>query len=140
MDDIIGAIISIAICVVLPVAIVWIASWARAHAIDKRADVMIKAIEANKEVDTEQLVESLKAPQKSEAEILRARLQRGLMYSLIGLVLLIIGVVSWIAGAEFGSESVSIPMIFGGIAMAIGVSYLITYQVSRKQSETSYDK
>lgn len=140
MEDLIDSILPLAICVVLPIAIVWIRSRARTHAIDKRTEVILKAIEANNDVDTDKLVESLKAPQKSEVEIMRSRLQRGLTYSLIGLVLVTVGLVSWATGSEVGSDSVSIPSIIGGISVAIGVSYLVTYFISRKQSETQYDK
>lgn len=132
--------VPIFVCVVLPVAIVLIISLAKMNGENKRSQIIMKAIEANKDVDTDKLIESLKKPQKSAREVLYTRLQRGCMFSLIGLVLAIVGIVSYAAGTEFSADHVTVPLVFGGISFAIGLSYLITYFVSRKQEEPTDGK
>lgn len=130
--------VPIFICVVLPVAVVLITSLARMNGENKRAQIIIKAIEANKDVDTDKLIESLKKPEKTALEILSARFQRGWMYSLIGVVLVMVGLYFNIAGGiKASDEPVVLPLAFGGISIAIGFSYLITYFVTRKQVEPS---
>ena len=59
------------------------------------------------------------------------------MYTLIGLVLVIVGLANFAVGTEFSADQVTVPLIFGGIAIAIGVSYLITYFVTLRQPEDS---
>lgn len=132
MEDIL---VPIFICVILPVSIVLITSLTKINGDNKRSQIIIKAIEANREVDTDKLIESLKKPQKSSREILNARLQRGWMYSLIGAVLSVFSFINLANGTGFDDDSVSIPLLFGGISLAVGVSYLITYFVTRKQEK-----
>ncbi len=118
---------------ILPIAIVLIIALRKSNEVNKRSQILIKAIEANKEVDTDKLIEALKEPKKTPQEILYARLQRGCMFSLIGVALAIIGTVGLCTGSDFNNDDVSTPFIFGGISLAIGISYLIVYFVTRKQ-------
>ena len=130
-----GTLVPISVCVVLPIAIVLICSRTKIKCEDMRTQIIIKAIEANKDVDTDKLIESLKKPQKTDIEIANSRLQRGCMYGLIGVALAIVGIVNLLTGSDFSDDPVTVPLIFGGISIAIGVSYLITYFVTRKQVE-----
>ena len=59
MDSII---VPIAICVVLPVSIVFLATWREYNKDNKRAEILRKAIESNKEIDANKLAESLGSP------------------------------------------------------------------------------
>jgi len=98
-----------------------------------RAKVLIKAIEANNNIDADNLAEALKKPRKTAREILNLRLLRGCIFSFIGLVLIIIGIVSWASGTEFEADAVTVPMVFGGASLAIGLSYMVVWFVTRKQ-------
>lgn len=122
---------------VMPIAIVLIISLRKSNVVNKRSEILIRAIEANKEVDTDKLIEAMKEPKKTPQEILNTRLLRGCMFSLIGIVLIIIGVVAVSMGASFYNEDVCASFIFGGISLAIGLSYLIVYCITRKQIITS---
>jgi ABC-type Fe3+-siderophore transport system permease subunit len=123
--------VPIFICVVLPIAVVLITSIAKMNTENKRAKIIIKAIEANKDVDTDKLIESLK---KQPKDILNLRLLRGCIFSLIGIALAAVGLVNFATGSDFSADPVTIPMIFGGISIAIGISYLIVWNVARKQT------
>jgi ABC-type Fe3+ transport system permease subunit len=129
--------VPIFVCVVLPIAIVLITSLAKMHSENKRTQIIIKAIEANKDVDTDKLIESPKKPQKTAREMLNLRLLRGCQFSLIGIALAIVGFVNSITGSDFSDDSVTIPMILGGISIAIGISYLIVWNVTRKQTNST---
>lgn len=128
------------VCVILPIAVVLITSLSKMNAENKRTQIIIKAIEANKDVDTDKLIESLKKPQKSNREILNGRLLRGCIFSFIGIVFAIEGIVSTAIGTEFRPETDTIPFILGGIALSIGISYLIVWKVTCKQIDSNNEK
>lgn len=125
--------VPIFVCVVLPVAIVGIYYWSQVNAENKRAEILMKAIEANCGPDADKLAEALQKPRKTAREILNLRLLRGCMFTLVGLGLCIVGIVSACMGTEFASDPVTVPLVFGGASLAIGLSYLVVYFVTRKQ-------
>lgn len=125
--------VPIFVCVILPVSIVAIVYAAKINGDNRRSQVLIKAIESNCEIDADKLAEALQKPKKSMREILNLRLLRGCIFSLIGFALCIIGIVSSCTGREFSSDSVTVPLVFGGGFIAIGLSYLIVYYVTRKE-------
>ena len=124
--------VPIFICVVLPVSIVAIVFATVMNSDNKRAKVLIKAIESNCGIDADKLAEALRRPKKSELEILNLRLLRGCIFSFIGLVFCIMGIIFLCTGTKFLYELVTLPMVFGGASLAIGLSYLVVYFVTRK--------
>lgn len=125
--------VPIFICVVLPVAIVLIVFLAAMNSDNKRAKILIKAIESGNGIDADRLAEALRKPQKSAREILNIRLLRGCIFGLIGLFLIIVGLVNSACGAEFSSDQVTVTLILGSPCLAIGISYIIVYFVTRKE-------
>lgn len=125
--------VPIFVCVVLPVAIVGIYYWSQINAENKRAEILMKAIEANCGPDADKLAEALQKPRETAREILNLRLLRGCMFTFVGLGLCIVGIVSACMGTEFASDPVTVPLVFGGASLAIGLSYLVVYFVTRKQ-------
>ncbi len=123
------------ICVVLPVAIVAIVFAAAMNNDNKRSKVLIKAIESNCEIDADKLAEALQKPKKTAREILNLRLLRGCIFTFIGIALFIVGIVSLCIGSEFSADSVTVPLVFGGASLAIGLSYLVVFFVTRKQTK-----
>lgn len=134
MEDIL---IPVSVCVVLPVAIVLIVSLTAMNSENKRARILIKALEVNNNIDADKLAESLRKPRKTEREIINRRLQRGCTFSLVGIMLLI---VSLVPGVGFDADEVGSVMIVGGISVAIGISYLIVYFVTRRQFPATPDE
>lgn len=128
-----GILVPIFICVVLPVAIVLIVFLYNMNSDNKRAQVLIKAIEANKDIDTDKLAEAFSKPRRSPREILNLRLLRGSIFTLCGLGFVIFGLVGLANDFTIRMEPVMIPMICGASCLAVGISYLIVYFVTRKQ-------
>lgn len=124
--------VPIFVCVVLPVAIVLIVFLSAMNSDNKRAQILIKAIEAGNGIDTDRLAEALRKPRKSAREILNLRLLRGCIFGLVGLALIVVGLISFACGTEFSADPVTCPMLLGGISLAVGVSYIIVYTVTRK--------
>ncbi len=133
MADLTGLLVPIFICVVLPVAIVFIVSWVKMNGDNKRAQVILKAIESNNNIDADKLAESLRKPKKSARELLNNRLLCGCIGTLSGLALVIVGLCNFANGESFNADPVTVPMVFGAPLIAIGLSFLIVYLVTRKQ-------
>lgn len=132
--------VPIFICAIMPIAVVLISAMIKMNDQNKRAKVLMKAIEANNSIDTEKLADTLRAPRKSALEILNLRLLRGCMFSFIGLALCIVGFVNLAQpGVSFDSDPVTVPLLFGGASLAVGLSYLVVYFVTRKQLPDNKD-
>ncbi len=133
--------VPIFVCVVLPVSIVLIYFLSVMNSDNKRSQVLIKAIESDNCPDADKLAESLRKTKRSARELLNLRLLRGCIFSLIGLALIILGLVNYHSGHyEFGSDPVTVPLMFGSVSAAVGISYLIVYFVSRKQVDDKENK
>lgn len=125
--------VPIFVCVVLPVLIVFIVFRAAMNSDNKRAEILIKAIETNNGIDADRLAQALEKPRKTPREILNLRLLRGCIFSLIGFFFIVIGLVSLSLGTEFAADPVTIPLLFGGALLAVGISYLIVFFATRGQ-------
>lgn len=133
--------VPIFICVVLPVAIVAIIYWGRVNNDNKRTQVLLKAIEANNNIDADKLAEALAKPRKTAKEILNGRLLKGCIFTFIGVCCEIFALVSFFHHDAYTSmDAIEIPAIAGGISLAVGISFLIVYFVTRKQISGTDDK
>ena len=128
-----ATLVPIFVCVVLPVAVVAIIAATKMNNDNKRSKVLIKAIESNCGIDADKLAEALQKPKKTAREILNNRLLLGCIFSFVGLALCIVGIVSLCMGTEFSADPVTVPLVFGGASLAVGLSYLVVYLVNRKQ-------
>lgn len=126
MEDIL---VPIFVCVVLPVAIVLIVFLASMNSDNKRAKVLIKAIESNNGIDADRLAEAFKKPVKTARQILNLRLLRGCIFSLIGVALLIFGIIDF---KSYDTVDDNFGLMLGAISFAIGVSYLVVFLVTRR--------
>lgn len=121
--------IPICICVVLPIAIVLIVFLTKINSDNKRAQVLIKAIESNNSIDTDRLAEAMQSQKKSALETLNLRLLRGCIFTFLGIALWIINIVS-----PCVADRLEMPLnLLGAASIAIGISYLVTYFVTRQQ-------
>lgn len=129
--------ISIFICAVLPIAVVAITAYTRINSDNRRSQIIIKAIEANNNIDADKLAESLKKPVKTALQILNARLLYGSIFSLIGLGLIILAITQ----GSISKELQFLLYFVAAFAFAIGFGNLITYFITRKQvNHTNEDK
>lgn len=126
MEDIL---VPIFVCVVLPVAIVLIVFLASMNSDNKRAKVLIKAIESNNGIDADRLAEAFKKPVKTARQILNLRLLHGCIFSLIGVALLIFGIIDF---KSYDTVDDNFGLMLGAISFAIGVSYLVVFLVTRR--------
>lgn len=130
MDGLTNILVPSFVCVVLPVSIVLIVFLAAMNSENKRAKVLIKAIEANNNIDADKLAEAMRKPKKSARELLNLRLLRGCVFTALGLTLSIIGISGIIP--NYDDDLLLLIFIPAAVCLAIGIGYLITYFVTRK--------
>ena len=117
IDSIAQTIIPLGVCVVLPVLVVWLVSRSRKNDIDRRTEVMLKAIEHGQEIDPEAF------SSKGIKMALLGKLQSGIILFLVGAGMLI--------AAPFVEENTAL-YIVGGILVALGAGFLVSFFVGRK--------
>lgn len=121
-------IVPIGICVVLPVMLVWLITRVRRNEIDKKTEVMLKAIESGATIDSDLFKEAPKK-RKSTKERLLNRLICGCAASIIGAALTAIGIIPWMTLED---DTFAPLLIFGGISLAVGIALFIGFFVGRK--------
>ena len=123
--------IPIGVCVVLPVMIVWLVNRTRQNDTNRKTEIILKAIEAGAPLDANFF--KAQNDTKTVKERLLKRLSGGCIFALIGIACEIIGIINMIKwdGATSNDSSV-VPMVIGGICLAIGISLLIVFFVGRK--------
>lgn len=132
-----SVLVPIFICCVLPIAIVLIESLQRRHRENKRSEILLKAIETNKDINLERIAEAMadRRPRRTPEEIRMRRLLLGCILSLVGLAFVVIALLSWLIGnMPFGADEVVDPMLLAALILPVGISYLIVYFVSGKKS------
>lgn len=130
---IIGTLVPLGICVVLPVLVVWLFTRAVINKENRNADVLIEAIRNNAGVDTDKLAQALGRQNKSPRELLNLRLLRGAIFSLIGVVF-VIATIILVSGGYGMSEIFGLLLIVGGVFLAVGIGYLIVFSSARNRS------
>ncbi len=128
-----GIIISLGICVLLPIAIVSIVCYTRMNSDNKRSEIIIKAIEANNNIDTDKLAESLRKSVKSPRQILNLRLLNGCIFSFLGLGLILSGIYLSLSTLRYNDKLEFCLYLIAAVAFAIGIANLVVYFVTRKQ-------
>lgn len=127
--------VPIFICVVLPVSIVLIVFLTKAYQSREQTKILMKAMEVNPNIDTDRLAESLRKRERTPLQVLNLRLLRGCIFTLIGIGLIVCGCVTYYAGGHtFGEDPILLPTMLGFVSLAVGVSYLIVFFVTRKQA------
>ena len=124
--------IPLGICVVLPVMIVWLVNRTRQNETNRKTEIMLKAIEAGATIDANFF--KAQNEQKTIKERLLKRLAGGCIFSLMGIAMFLVGLLNRniIDITTTSCDSITMPMIFGAISVAIGLALLIVFFVGRK--------
>ena len=128
MEDIL---VPIFICVVLPVTVVWLVARTRQNEANKKADIMLKAIEAGVPVDMEQFNTDRKKTPKTIKQGLLDKLSGACITSLIGIALIVLFLVNQYGpGLDIFFDNMF--PIAGVILLAVGIGLFISYFVGKK--------
>ena len=123
----ISVIVPIVVCFLLPVSIILILSFARKHEIDRRTDVMLKAIEAGQPVDPNLF--SRPSERKTSAEKSADRLQGAVVTFLLGMVFTVL----FFIGHDLPWQKYYI--IAGPVLLAAGIANYVSYALVKKNQD-----
>lgn len=120
------------ICVVLPIMIVWLVARTRQHETDRKAEIMLKAIEAGVPVDMTQFEPAKKAPKSIKQELLD-KLNGACVTSLMGAGFLTLGILRVVI-TDFGRNMFinKFWLPAGAVLLAVGIGLFISYFVGKK--------
>lgn len=125
-------IVLLGIFVVLPVIIVALITRAKTHAINKRAEIALAAIEKNSEVDLEQFLRKLNPPRRSIKERLLDRLLCGCIFTFLGIGIYIAIYILQMNTDDF-NQNMFISFSFVAVpSLGIGLAFLINYVVGQR--------
>lgn len=127
---IIEDLVPIAICVVLPIAIVWMTTRARIKRDNLRKEIILAAMEKNSDIDIEEMTKKLNRPKKLLKEKLIMRLLCGSMFVGFGILTYVaLAVYMCIFGQDtnmfIGLSFVAVP------SLAVGIAFLINFFVGK---------
>ena len=118
------------VCVVLPVVVVWLALRARQNATNKKAEIMLRAIESGATID-----QNLLKPQekiKSTKKELLEKLNGACITSLRGLAFIALAVVRYY-NPQFDCTFLNNFIVPGGfVLLAVGIGLFISYFAGKK--------
>ncbi|MGM9760011.1 MAG: DUF6249 domain-containing protein [Parabacteroides sp.] len=117
--------------VVLPVTIVSLITRAKTHAINKRAEIALAAIEKNSDVDLEQFLRKLNPPRRSVKERLLDRLLCGCIFTFLGIGIYI-AIYIFQMNTDHFDKNMFIGLSFVAVpSLGIGLGFLINYFVGQ---------
>ena len=121
------------VCVVLPIVIVWLVARTRQNEANRKAEIMLKAIEAGVPVDMSQFEPEKKKGSKSIKQELLDKLNGAIITGLMGIGFLVLGILRAI-DPQFGLNTFLnkwwLPA--GGVLFAVGIGLFISYYVGKK--------
>jgi len=125
--------IPICICVVLPVLIVWLIGKVKQNETNRKAEIMLKALENGAKIDTDFF--RSQSGSKTIKERLLGRLTGACVTSLIGVTFIAVGIfLQNLPGPDWDKnfDAVALTYLLGGILMAVGISLFVVYFSGKK--------
>ena len=114
-------IIPVCICVILPIVIIWIVFNSINNRTNRQSDIILEAIKANPNVDSEKLIESFQKKEATPWMSLNRKLLRGSIFTLMGIAFALLAIFFPDADTTFGCWVVC------GCVGAVGIGFLISY-------------
>ena len=131
MNELVSILVPLGICVVMPVMVMWFVARIQQNAVNKRTEIMLKAIESGVAIDPDLF--GGKQRSESKKERLLKRLVFGCLASLLGILLAVMGIVQWVNwDGTTSNDSFVLPLVFAGIFLSTGVALVIGFCVGRK--------
>ena len=120
------------ICVVaLPILIVWLNNRKKINETNQRTQIVLAAIEKNKETDVEDLLKKMAPQKKLLKEKLLTKLQWGGIITFVGFSIFASSLwLDCLGGADPGM--LFLLYVIGGILFGIGIAFIINYYVGKR--------
>ena len=121
---------TIGVCVVLPIVIVWLFNRRRTNETNKKAEIILKAIDAGVEADPDLLKNEVS--QRSVKEGLLNKFTGAVVTTLMGIVTIAFAVIVISKHGSRVNEEMMVVALVGGLLVAIGLALFGTYLVGKK--------
>ena len=113
------------------VLVIWMIIRNKKNETNKRAEVVLAAIEKNPNIDVEELLKKMAPKRKSLREKQANKLQWGIILSLVGLDFVGFGTYLGYVGGYDADDPV-FASVWGFIFLAVGIAFFINYYVTKK--------
>ena len=129
--DIVGLFIVLGTAVILPITIIFLELRGKMASERNRKEIILAALEKNADIDIEELVRKMNAPDKLLKEKLLNKLQWGLVTAFLGVgAIATAGCMGYVGG---GHPKDIYTLGFGGaVLLAVGIAFIISYIVGSK--------
>lgn len=124
---IIEDLVPIAICVVLPIAIVWMTTRARIKRDNLRKEIILAAMEKNSDIDIEEMTKKLNGPKKLLKEKLLTRLLFGSIFVGLGILIYVAMAVYMCISKQLDTDMFIGYSIVAVPSLAVGTAFLTNY-------------
>ena len=120
------------ICVVLPITIVWLVARTKQNETNRKAEIMLKAIESGASIDMEQFNTGKKSPRTIKQDLLE-KLNGACITTFMGVAFL-----AWAVVGYFHPEYTDgrffnhLAPVAGGVLLAVGIGLFISYFAGKK--------
>ena len=130
-DAITGLVFMIVCAGIVPIFYMWQSARRKMNETNTRRQIVLAAIEKNKETDVEELLKKMAPKQKLLKEKLLSKLLAGCVISFIGMSVL--ACTLWLDFVGGGSpKDLSILYLIGAVLFAIGLAFVIYYFVGKR--------
>jgi len=131
MEDLVAILVPIACGCVLPIMLVWLGIRQSMNETNQRTQIVLAAIEKNPDMDIEELIKKISPKKKLLKEKLLSKQQWGCVTTLLGIGFMVIGLCLDYKGGMV-SDDLLMCYFAGGILLAIGIAFLISYYVGKR--------
>ncbi|MGN1233554.1 MAG: hypothetical protein ACI4UJ_08950 [Candidatus Cryptobacteroides sp.] len=128
--DFIDVLIPISVCAILPIVIVWLTSRVKQNETNRKAEIMLKAIEKGVQIDPG-MFESKKA-KKTIKERLLEKLTGACITSFMGIAFLFLALIPRWPGDQIINDNELLFLIAAGVLLSVGITLFISYFVEKK--------
>lgn len=125
-EVLIGTLVPIFVCVVLPVSIVWLASRAGVNKDRQRSQVVIEALKNNPDIDINEILKTYSVKEKTPQEKLQNRLLRGVLFSILAVAITVF-VIFDVYG--LGNQGM---LVLDIVFYGLGISNMVVFFLQRK--------
>ena len=124
-------IVSLGVCVVLPIVIVALSLRHKLESEKNRKDIILAALEKNPNINVEELVKKMNKPDKMIKEKLLSKFQWGILTSILGVGFVILSSIMGYQEEDY-TDNIQFLGISGAVLLAIGIAFLLTYFYGKK--------
>ena len=125
-EVLIGTLVPIFVCVVLPVSIVWLISRAGVNKDRQRSQVVIEALKNNPDIDINEILKTYSVKEKTPQERLQNRLLRGVLFSILAVAITVF-VIFDVYG--LGNQGM---LVLDIVFYGLGISNMVVFFLQRK--------